>query len=489
MVLSRKQVLSIFCLLLGILIEMIGLQAVEISLQNYGVLLVFLASIFYCLDDFYDRIVYFAFMMCFFTFLLGRTISYMLLGKEDNYGFSDAIIGHTNLCLTIALVSLLIGYVIAKKGTRRKGKKLDDNIDDDAIYHSIKYQNMRLVSKVFFYATLPFDLLVGFEKFIFVQTMGYAQFYVSYRSRFPYVFVKLGDASIVAFYLFLATFPEKKESIVPVLLFIVHAIVSLGSGKRAMFIVPLTLLIIYFAMRNSINSGESPWITKKHFRVLLALLPFLLIAMFAYNTSRFSTEETAVSDDASFVEKIAGFFENTGFSVNVISFEKYYEDRIPDKLYSIGDTIDYLRENILTQAFFDFPVYQTQTVEKALYGNNFSQTITYLRSEKYYLSGRGYGSSYIAEAYHDFGYMGIVIWSVIYSFVLARMYDFRNKGFAYVTIWLSALHFLLIAPRNMASTFISEIININSWLVIGVVYIIAQVVNEHSIKMNRVKCS
>lgn len=470
--------ISVFCFLFGGMMALIGFLLSDLMIQNLGILILFCANVFYGVSKFYDRIFFLAFQATFFTFLLGRTVSYMLTGKEDSYGFSKQILTHTNLCLTIALVSLLIGYVLADyiRGKYRLKKK-ERTALDESVYDSSKYQAVRKVSKWCFFATFPFDILVGVEKYVFVRTMGYAEYYVSYTSRFPYAVVKIADVCIVAFYFFLATFPSKKEIKLPVILYLIHAIVSLGSGKRQEFIVPLILLLLYFCVRNKIRSGGSPWVKAKHFRVMIIILPFLLASMYAYNTSRFSGSNAQTADQSSVVEQIAGFFENTGFSVNVISFEKYYENQIPDKCYSFGDTIDYLRENVLTQLFFDFPVYKTQTAEKALNGNNFSQTITYIRSPSYYLSGRGYGSCYIAEAYHDFGYLGIVFWSMLYSFVLVFMYDFKNKGIIYVTVSLSALHYILIAPRNMASAFISEMININTWLAIIVILCFAHLLS------------
>ena len=207
-------------------------------------------------------------------------------------------------------------------------------------------------------------------------------------------------------------------------------------------------------------------------------VPVVLVVLFSFNTSRFDASKKAESN--SFFESILGFFDNTGFSVNVISFEKEYEERIPNKIYSFGDTTDYLRENVLTQLFFDFPVYRTQTAEKALYGNNFSQTVTYLRSPSYYLSGRGYGSSYIAEAYHDFGYFGIILWSFIYSYMFAKVYSFKGKGVIYVALALQALHYILLAPRNMASAFMSEYINVNTWIVIAAVLVLANVIRRRT---------
>lgn len=469
---KSAELICILCLLCGILMSIIGFLSNDIMIQNIGVLFLFSANIFYGIADFYERIFFLAFHIAFFAFLLGRTVSYMLTGKENSYGFTDQILMHTNICLVIALISLLSGYIFANY-LKSNGKKKRTDFDI-SIYDSTKYKSIRTVSKWCFFATFPFDILIGMEKYMFVRAMGYSEYYVSYSSRFPYAVVKIADVCIITFYIFLATFPSKKEIRIPIVLYLIHAIVSLGSGKRQELIVPLLLLVLYFCVRNKIHNGGSPWIKASNFRTLFLILPFLLAVMNIYGSSRFSGSNAQSEDQTNLVEQIVGFFDNIGFSVNVISFEKYYEGQIPDKCYSFGDTIDYLRENVLTQLFFDFPIYKSQTVEKALYGNNFSQTITYIRSPSYFLSGRGYGSCYIAEAYHDFGYIGVIFWSMLYSFCLVWMYDFRGRGIIYVTICLSALHYILLAPRNTASAFISEIINIDTWLVVFVILFIAK---------------
>lgn len=450
---------SIILFIFGVLFE-------NINLLNYSIFFMWLNNICYGLESFYNRIFFSAFQITFFTFLMGRTLSGLFLVREDYYNFSNDILIHTEICLFIALISLYIGYVLFEKVrfTKHKPSRVMD-------YESPQYRLTRKISKYLFWSMLPFSILTIAEKIVFIRVMGYADYYIDYTSTFPYLITKLGDICPLAFYIFIATMPSKKEIRWPLIFFFFRAVCLIFTGKRADFVVPVLLLLLYFVRRNDIHSGGVRWFTKKHLFVIVVCVPVLLAALFSYNTIRFDSSNK--ENDNSFFESVLGFFDNTGFSVNVISFEKQYEDRIPDKIYSFGDTIDYLRENAVTQLFFDFPAYRTQTVDKALYGNNFSQTITYLRSPSYYLSGRGYGSSYIAEAYHDFGYFGIILWSFIYSGMLAKVYSFRGKGIIYIALALNVLHYILLAPRNMASAFISEYINVDTWVVIaGVMFIV-----------------
>ena len=456
----------------SIILFLTGLFLKDIQLMNIGIILLWLNNVLYGMEKPMKRMFYLAFMGTFFTFILGRTVARLVYDFKNYHIFSDDVLWHTNLCVYIALVSLYYGYIFCEKVrfTKSYGRRINFE-DDESRYDSPKYESIRKVAKLLFYSTYVFNILIAVEKAIFTTVSGYAQYYVSYTSRFPYVLVKLGDVCMVAFYIFLATMPSKKEIKIPVILYLIAAIISMFGGKRSSLVVPLITIILYFAVRNKIHRGDKPWLTKRDLLIALLGLPSLLAFLYLFNYSRFGLTAEATS----FPQMVAGFFDNLGFSVNIISYEKVYEASIPHKLYSIGDTIDYLRENILTQLFFDFPVYKTQTVEKALNGNNFTQTITYLYSQKYYLSGRGLGSCYIAEAYHDFGYIGIAIWSFIYCYVLKNIYSFKNKGIIYNTMAFAALKYVLEAPRNMASAFLSEYININTWLVIVTVLFAAKI--------------
>ncbi|MCQ2416656.1 MAG: O-antigen polysaccharide polymerase Wzy family protein [Oscillospiraceae bacterium] len=459
-------------LALGIVVFLFSYYLKNLFGMNISILMVWLSNIFYGCEKIKTRVYYLAFMGTFFTFLLGKTVSNILGYSENEYSryFNYSIDAHTCLCLFIALVTCSFVFPLLEnlkisilEGHTAEKPAILYTMD----YYTQEYNSVRTVALLLFYFTIPFALLVGLDKAIFVSTSGYADFYVNYTSRFPYIIVKLGDFCRVAFLIFLATFPRKKETIIPIILYVCLAVLGMFSGKRTELIAPLAMVILYAVSRNHINTVK-PWVTKKHVWLMVAAAPFMLAALYLYNNYRFGF---ANSEKLSIVKSAADFFDSTGFSVNVISFEKLYASVLPDKIYSFGDTIDYLRENLITQMFVKLPVYSSNTVEKALNGNLLAEAITYRYSAPFYLSGRGLGSCYIAEAYHDFGYGGIVLWSTIYCLALKYLFSFEGKGIIYCTLSLQALRSILLAPRNAASLFISEYISIDTWLVIVMVFV------------------
>ncbi|MBQ6040479.1 MAG: O-antigen polysaccharide polymerase Wzy family protein [Oscillospiraceae bacterium] len=474
------------CYFLCMPLFVIGLLLQNVLVLDISVLLAWAGNACFGMQKIRKRAFFFAFQITFFTFLLGRTVANLISSKEDYFTFSHAIQVHTRICLFIALIALVVSYALFEnvrldtgflKHLHIGGRKRS-YAADFLRYESEEYKSVRFVSKWLLIATFPFDILVLAEKTIFVMSHGYADLYVSYTSHLPYLFVKLGDVFRVALFIFLATMPSKKEARIPLLLFFAESVMTLGTGKRTNFVVPLIIFVLYFWIRNEINPGRTPWLTKKHVYLMLAAVPFLILFLLAFNAVRFAKSSGVQAQDGGLRDKLIGFFESIGFSVNVISYEKLYEHRIPDVIYSFGNTTEYLKENVLTQLFFDFPVYKNQTIGKALYGTDFTQTVTYLYSPTYYLAGRGFGSCYIAEAYHDFGYPGIALWSTIYSALLYFVYNYKKKGIIYIALSLCMFKAVLIAPRSVASGFLTEMLNLDIWLVIGMVWFGAYIIRQ-----------
>lgn len=74
-----------------------------------------------------------------------------------------------------------------------------------------------------------------------------------------------------------------------------------------------------------------------------------------------------------------------------------------------------------------------------------------------YLAGRGTGSSYIAELYQDFGYTGIILGNILYSFLLARIAKNEdNDSLLKKSIKFMIITQLLWAPRGSFTYFISQ---------------------------------
>lgn len=464
-ILVVRYILFISSIYLGVL----GFFESDKTILFLAVLIIFLNNIIYSLEKIENRIILLAFSITFYTFLLGGISAEYVWNYHSDYFFSDSIWIHTEICLFIALFFIFVFYSILEKSNKERQKDLIER------YENAKYKSVRRSGKIIFYVTYVFYIICTLEKVIFVKGSGYLAYYTEYSSSLPYTFVKIGDMANIAFLVFLATMPTKKEAKWPIILYLAQALLALGAGKRSSLIIPLLTIIIYFIIRNKINPDEKkPWFGKKELVTCIILVPIIISFMYIYNIIRLESDY----NNLSLIQSLYGFFEETGFSVNVINYGKLYEANIPNKIYSFGTVIDYLRENVITQLFLDLPVYKGQTVEKALNSHNFSQIITYIPAPNWYLNGHGYGSSYIAESYHDFGYFGIVLFSLVYSFVMTKLYDYRNKRIIYVSLSLIIIKPILMAPRFAADAFLAELINFHTWIVIFVIFVFAKIIRK-----------
>lgn len=451
--------LEISLIFFSIIIFLFGLLLQHKDILFLAVILSFSGNIMFLLSDLKKHIVYGMFLVAFFTFLLGGVVCEYLFGYQSNYKFSDTVLCHTYISLYIALLALDLGYHFFLKIIKNDQVNISKNKTDP------KRFIIQKISKIMFFITYIPWITATIETVIYVQQRGYISYYTDYHSSLPYVFIQIANMSAICFYIFIATFPEFKSYRVPQYLYLFQAILGLFTGKRTNIIIPIMIIIIYRMLRER-EERTGQWFHKKMIYMLIIITPLILSFMYTYRYSRVDAEQ----ENSSFTQTITGFFEDTGFSVNVISFEKIYEDNLPEKNYSFGSVIDYARENVVTQIFFDFPAYSGQTYESAVYRHNFAHTITYVDSPSYYLSGHGYGSSYIAEAYHDFGYLGIILFSLIYSCFFAFFSKTQNMGILFTTLSFIALRAILIAPRGAASQFLADLINVHSWLVIILIF-------------------
>ena len=117
---------------------------------------VFLAAVIYLAKDLSRNVFILAFLVSFFTFLLGgETI--MLLGLQENrYTFTAEADNHAYVAILISLVFLLLSYVAVnfllpdRYGTTKSPESLPSNTP-----------SIRRASLIFFYGTIVFKLIVN----------------------------------------------------------------------------------------------------------------------------------------------------------------------------------------------------------------------------------------------------------------------------------------------------------------------------------------
>lgn len=460
-----KSKLNYVLMFIAIFIFLIGIFIENITTILIGVLILWLSNIVYSLFDFKNRIVFLMFNATFFIFLLGRiTVTGIFKYKEGYTGllgtaFNDYEVIYTMLLvLFLSLLFLYIGYQffeMIKKNKKNQAVNLSEN---EQQYRT----TLRGWSKFIFLTSILLKYIYIVEMINVSTTQGYYESFAVFKSSLPTIIVIYSNFFEIAFFALLATLPSKKESIPYIGLYLLEGILMLLSGRRSEIMLNLLIVFIYIIFRHSLNSNEK-WLKKKYVVYIAALVPIMLILLTSVEAIRGNKSDI----NTSLLEKIQEFFYSQGISVNLIGYSKVFKHTIlQNNNYTFGPVIEFYLTKISREyAFFG------QTVDRAVNGHLFSHTISYLIMPDLYLRGVGYGSSFLAEMYSDFTYVGVVVGSFVYGLLLNiinRLYYYKNVLF--VTLAFMITRELLFTPRATTLYFLVNVFSPTKILGEGVVF-------------------
>lgn len=407
-----------------------------------------------------NRVTLFAFLVTFFSFLLSRLfINTLLPDFESDYTIEAANMAYSNeaqyfvlYSLVLSLVGLSIGYLTS----------YDKSIPLNKIENPVYIKRIRLISKRLSYILFSFTLIVTVEKILFIWTNGYVSYYLSFSESLPHVFYTLSFAYKFAFFVFLATMPPRKEAIPLILLYVLGACVSLLTGQRGAFITPLLFVLIYLFIRNSLTPKD-PWIGRKGKMVVLISVPLLCASMFMVMLIRGEYE----SGNDNLLILVLNFFYQLGGSENIIGYSYDFQSRMPnDQWYSLGPILRYIQSNSLAYLFGFGETIQTQTVEMATRGHELGSFLTYYTDSNRYLSGGNIASSYVAELWLDFGFIGILLGNYIYGRILGSIMRISYSNVWKTAIVLIMINRILTAPRASFIFFIADCLSFSFLIMI-----------------------
>lgn len=423
-------------------------------------LLIFIfANLIYILEEWRNRYVFAFFNLTFFTFLLGK---YIFGGFDDLFG--NEIYIHIFLCLFISMAGLLLGDVLQKNiGYLHFQKKKADGWWK----HTPYLRKSAVLITLFTYVSYMLPML---EKVLYVQTHSYVEYYLQFNTRIPGYLSKWGEGFPIAFWIAMACFPSVRTTKFLTVLYGFSALVSLGTGQRNIFVLNILILALYFIARDQLGIDKKKWISRK---LVITCIPvgiagIIFLSWYAYRRNGMST-------DASAFGLLQDFFESQGGTVDLIGYGKVYEKEFPgNKYYSLGPITAFLKNNVITNSFVSFPQYANHTEEMALFGDNFGQTITYLVMPWNYYEGIGMGTCYIAEVYHDFGYLGVLLFNILLGVIMRRFSMKIGKsspvimGFYFVMI-----RQMLYLPRDIGTSFIMSAFNLINIFIVMVILVVA----------------
>lgn len=459
------------------IIEVLFLVMQNPTLVYMGTFASWILILLYSINDKGKRAGLLCFEITYFVFLLGGTFFSYIIEKQPLFIFDNDILLHTYWLLYLSQFALYIGYRWSEMNYKESNQKIKEG-ETEKININIRYYSLAIM----LIALVP-ALIVSINNIRYVSVTSYENLYLRGSNNLPFIINKLEQLFPISFFMFLATKPSKKGAIFPILLYLGVQSTTLATGRRTDFVLSLMVVFFYFLIRNYITPQEK-WIGKKELIAIAIGLPILILGLvYISNVRDGNTTSISIGDG------ILKFFKDQGVSITVIEYGKSLINQIPKQWYAFGTIIDFLKYNELTQLFHDFQSYAPQSVEQALYGNSFGDTISYLVIPYNYSQGAGLGSCYMAEMFQNFGVPGVLIINIIYGWLLHFSNCRYGKSIIGSTFIIFILMRLFYAPRSTPLSFLSSTFTITNIIVIvgGVLIMKKFALNKVKIKIRKEK--
>lgn len=432
-----------------------------------AVVLIWADFMIYLLLDIKNSVMSIAFAITFFTFLMGRQISdrFGLHAIENpfvSFSFSESENLHAETLVLISLICLWVGSIIFKKKFVDAKDRVQLNFD--------KSKYVRQAAKILFFICLPFALVNYYVLSTSVLSGGYISTYVEgFSSGIPSYVGKIGEFAQVAFIVYLAGMPTKRDFNRTLPFYLLYLVFTLGDGRRFAFLSGIILIAVYLYIRNTVRSGGVVWFGKKTLFAFAIIGPILMVLMIIMAGLRAGYDATKNPDNP-----LIRFFYTQGFSINLIKFADYYKSDLPEnRFYSFFSSTTFF-QNILSP-IIGFQPYSGHNVRNALEGFSLDHALTYRAyGEDIYLGGAGMGSTYIAEVFHDFGYIGVIAVNLLYSYILRKIDSINGNNIWKTSVLLFVFVSMLFISRAGADSFLTSVINLTTLTALFIIFMISK---------------
>ena len=385
-----------------------GLWTNRYNFALCALLLLYLEGlIFYC-EKIRRRCIQLIFHGTTWVFLISRPTISMFRGDQW-WHFSDDSVHFSLTALFLTLLLMQLGTLYAEWQLGMHGLYQDEHKRSDLrLLREAQpiNQPLRIISAAAFGVTMLFSLLSGWEKIQFISTHVYTDYYTEFNSSLPYVFQVLAGMMPYMLCIYLSTLPKKWRAFTALALYVVSTIPMLIIGARNNTVLAILFAFVYYVIRDYLD-GTKYWIGRFERFAIVICLPLALLALGLFNYSR---DGAGYSGNA--LSLLIDFFYKQGVSFDVLCMGYNAIPLLPStvsKVYTFGGFLDYLGHNTFAQHFFGaISLGNGNSVIMATYSNSFAHSMSYV-AHPGYLSGHGWGSSYLLETYADFGYIGLAV--------------------------------------------------------------------------------
>ncbi|NLG92875.1 MAG: O-antigen polysaccharide polymerase Wzy family protein [Clostridiales bacterium] len=329
----------------------------------------------------------------------------------------------------------------------------------------------RLSTIVLYISSVPF-LYILFKTALDVVRHGYLQSFTN-TSDVPSVISRLSMFFVPAFAVFLATLPNKKQMKLPLAVYSVYMLASLFTGRRNTIVCEALMLTFYFVMRDSLLEKGKRFLKK---RMVAYVGVFGVIAMYFLQMLAL-VRSGAENTRRGLGEMLVSFIDSQGASFRVIvQTVNHIQSFNPSTtyLYLFYPFELFIHNNVVTRTLFVFtPIIEVQNSEFVQTTHNFGHALTYMVDPDRYLSGGGFGTSYVAEAYVAYGGLGVIFVSAMIGLIFRFFASLLTHNWVVITCGLLAIKSFVYIPRNFAFLWVTDVFNITYVCFYAAIYLAA----------------
>lgn len=450
---------------LGSILFFIGFNNNSYIVQLFGIMIIWLNNIIFSLFEIHRRIIFFFLNITIFVLLLSRPFIATVQGNEFWY-FAPS---HVSFALTSLYLTLLFMYLGSIAATvLLKKKQYPFEVNNTKVE---KLGKLFTVSFILYLLTIICTTLLNIEKFIFANQTSYLNYHSNFVSHAPAVIKLLSLFSTYALCVVLATFPKKNTTIFSLILFILSAVPLFLMGSRNALVLNTLFSIVYFIIRDFFEN-KNKWIGRKEKLLFFFSIPPGILLLGAMNYIRGSVQQ----QPKGFISLIVDFFYKQGTTFDTLNIGHKFLDKLPFsemKLYTFGPFLDAIKYGIVSQVLFGSRgMNEGNNYYRGMASYQLANNLDYVSRWKDFFDGNGFGSSYILETFFDFGYLGVVIFSILIGLIaIIVIYFFRkDKPFLTIIILVSLTNFFFL-PRDSALRWLVFFIKPSFWVTIIVCFI------------------
>ncbi|MCI8782146.1 MAG: O-antigen polysaccharide polymerase Wzy family protein [Dorea sp.] len=414
------------------------------SFAIYALLIMHIVIITMSICKIEENLLLLLFEICILVFLSGGIFYNYFSGNSTGMEnkFSKMVLRHILICLYLSQLFVYIGYCFfaskwEKRNTIEKGNKIEMLL-------------IQKISFICFLVTIIPKILIESEKARIIKSVGYVESYLGYSYNLSSIVLRIGQGYTLFYWIFLLTKPSRKRTFLVLGINLFISFFSLRSGKRSEFILPILMIIVYLGFRDREENRRGYWLKKYWLIVGILLSPVLIVIMQWFSYFRLNIEM-----DLKFTEFLKSYFDSS--SAEIIGYGKLLENQIPKHSYTFGLLwMVLVRNQSLIGNLLGLEPIANQTIDMALNGNSLGQTITYFVNSSIFFRGGGMGSCFIADAYQDFSYFGVIGISLFYGILLFYFYHYSGRNIYIHTLIFLMIEKLFLSPRESSFVFISS---------------------------------